>query len=693
MQIVQLFIEEQRVELFQDETISLTQTIQNVKDISKVFADFSKSFTIPASKTNNKIFKHYYNFDIINGFDGRKKVNASIELNSIPFKIGKVKLEGVDMRNNKPYAYKITFFSNIVDLKDVLGESTLSSLAWLDNFERPYNATSVRADLQTDGIDITFGGTTYTEAMCVPLIGSNTRLYYNSGAHGTGDYIYPSPWGGNLYWQSGTAHHHGIYWEELKYGLRISLIIDAIEKSYDNKITFTSDSFFKDTTNKQYYDLYMWLQRRKGFSFDKGILDPILYNLYSQDLSSFSKAKLYTDRLEIYGLGAGEYVNGTLNVFTTTTNDYTIILKKDGITVQEKFVSGGGNDSIITNLTTTSTGYQVFIKGTSLDSFTSRWSLLYDFVEPPETFTYPTGGSLILSANNPFNAQAQIPEMKVIDFLTSLFKMFNLTAYKQNDGLIRVLPLDDYYAEGITRDVTKYIDINQSSVDVALPYKEIKFQYKGRKTKVASLFEQKQAKGWGTEEYFGEENDLSGDVYIIEPDFEHMQFERLLDDGGASTTIQVGNFIDDSDNPYFGSALLFYREHITGGTPVSFLTTIDAAAGSNLSTPSYCIPMNSVQLNAATDDDTIHFSVELNEYTGGNGFNGSLFANYYQDYISDVFNYKRRLTKFKAFLPTSFLVTYTLADTLVIAGQEYRINSITTNLQTGESELELLNIV
>ena len=267
MQIVQLFIEEQRVELFQDETISLTQTIQNVKDISKVFADFSKSFTIPASKTNNKIFKHYYNFDIINGFDGRKKVNASIELNSIPFKIGKVKLEGVDMRNNKPYAYKITFFSNIVDLKDVLGEDKLSSLAWLNNFERPYNATSVRADLQTDGIDITFGGTTYTKAMCVPLIGSNTRLYYNSGAHGTGDYVYPSTLGGNLYWQSGTAHHHGIYWEELKYGLRVSLIVKAIEEAHP-EIQFTSDSFFNDTTNKQYYDLYMWLQRRKGFSFE-----------------------------------------------------------------------------------------------------------------------------------------------------------------------------------------------------------------------------------------------------------------------------------------------------------------------------------------------------------------------------------------------------------------------------------------
>jgi len=34
---IQLFIEGQEVDLFQDESITLTQTIQDVKDIEKVF--------------------------------------------------------------------------------------------------------------------------------------------------------------------------------------------------------------------------------------------------------------------------------------------------------------------------------------------------------------------------------------------------------------------------------------------------------------------------------------------------------------------------------------------------------------------------------------------------------------------------------------------------------------------------------
>ena len=73
MQSIQLYIEGQRVDMFKDESVSITQSIQNVKDIAKVFTEFTKTFTLPASKANNKIFKHYYNFDITGGFDARIK--------------------------------------------------------------------------------------------------------------------------------------------------------------------------------------------------------------------------------------------------------------------------------------------------------------------------------------------------------------------------------------------------------------------------------------------------------------------------------------------------------------------------------------------------------------------------------------------------------------------------------------------
>lgn len=97
MKQIQLYIEDQRVELFNDESIVLTQTVQNVKDVGKVFTPFTRSFTVPASKTNNKIFKHYYNINIIGSVDPRLRMDARIDLNHSRFEKGKIKLDGVMM--------------------------------------------------------------------------------------------------------------------------------------------------------------------------------------------------------------------------------------------------------------------------------------------------------------------------------------------------------------------------------------------------------------------------------------------------------------------------------------------------------------------------------------------------------------------------------------------------------------------
>ena len=55
MQKLQLYISDQRIDLFKDEQVSFNQSIQNIKDPAKIFTEFTQTFTVPASKTNNKI--------------------------------------------------------------------------------------------------------------------------------------------------------------------------------------------------------------------------------------------------------------------------------------------------------------------------------------------------------------------------------------------------------------------------------------------------------------------------------------------------------------------------------------------------------------------------------------------------------------------------------------------------------------
>ena len=98
-----------QLDLFKDESINLTQTIQNVRDIGSIFTDFSQSFSLPASKTNNKVFRHYYNMQIGNNFNANDKLEAEIQINYATFRIGFLALDGVKMKSKKPHTYKVTF--------------------------------------------------------------------------------------------------------------------------------------------------------------------------------------------------------------------------------------------------------------------------------------------------------------------------------------------------------------------------------------------------------------------------------------------------------------------------------------------------------------------------------------------------------------------------------------------------------
>ena len=81
--------------MFEDENVSITSSVVNLKDISSIFTDYSHGFTVPASQNNNKIFKHWYKSEIEGGFNASLKKNATIELNLQPFKKGKIQLNKV----------------------------------------------------------------------------------------------------------------------------------------------------------------------------------------------------------------------------------------------------------------------------------------------------------------------------------------------------------------------------------------------------------------------------------------------------------------------------------------------------------------------------------------------------------------------------------------------------------------------
>ena len=702
MRRLQLYIDGQRVDLFKDESVSLTQTIKNVKDLKKVFTEFTQTFSVPASSVNNKIFKHYYNFNISGGFDARKKQTARLELNDLPFKDGKISLEGVELKNNLAHTYKITFFGNTVDLKDILGDNELAGLPLNQN--QIYDYTNVKTRMQLVNNDI-----------LAPLITHTNRLIYNSGSHTTFD---PEATTNNIYPHgSGTSHQNGVEWNQFKYAIRLQAIIDAIETRYN--ITF-SDDFFNDNTNEQFHNLFMWLHRKSGDVEQAAQVEVIYTRLDDLVVKTGSTEYISTVSDGVISVNAPVGVTPSLlryilNPVDNTAvynvrvlrNGGTVVGELNGVTSTQVLDINAGSSGLINNST-----YTVEISGVGVSFNANDIDVQLNWLEP---FGTPNFGSDLYHNNASFQTQQdfqfniveQIPKMKIIDFLSGLFNLFNLTAYVDNLGTIVVRTLDSYYAASTTvYNIDKYLDTTKSTSDVALPFNQINFSYKGLGSFLAKQFNQLTNSGWGSLGYTldGDIFDAPSEAYKIEVPFEHMQFERLYDAGNSpptSTDVQYGYSVNENQQPYIGEPLLFYPIRIVGGTSIRIRDTETSNVDDIVN---YYIPSNSLALLPSTSKTNIHFQNEFNEYlanepdsivAGDNalGFTDTIFETEYKEYIQDVFSLRRRLLKVTAYLPMKVYYNLQLNDLIELGQDRYKINSMKTDLTTGKTEFELLNTI
>jgi len=699
MRRLQLYIGTERVDLFKDESVSLTQTIKNVKDLAKVFTEFTQTFSVPASSVNNKIFKHYYNFDISGGFDARIKADARLELNDLPFKDGKIALQGVDLKNNLAHTYRITFFGNTVNLKDTLGDAQLSSLSFSDYYDRLYDFDTVTGVMQ-DGLT----------PFIVPLITHTNRLIYNSGSHVAFD---PEATINNLYHQgSGNTSQNGVYWNEFKYAVRLQNIIEAIQTKYD--ITF-SDDFFNDANNEQFSTLYMWLHRKSGSVERPTQVDFVytrltdLVQTQSQGISSVNNG-IITVTIPNNGLQPAFLI---VNLVQASANPYSVQVLRNGGTVVGELNSVTGNQTLTvrgdTNDFQNNATYTIQIGG--VVTFNANDIVVSVSATAPGVSAvdqYKNSIQFGTNQSKEFNIVEQIPKMKIIDFLSGLFNLFNLTAYVNDVGTIVVRTLDSYYADSTqVYNIDKYLDTTKSTSDVALPYNKINFSYKGLGTLLSQQFNQLTNSGWGSLSYTldGDIFDAPSEPYKIEVPFEHMQFERLYDQGNSpptSTDVQWGYSVNENLQSYIGEPLIFYGIPITNGTNIRIRDTV---LNNNVEDiVDYIIPSNSFSIAPSTSRINIHFQNELNEYlanepdglVGGDnalGFTDTLFQTDYKEYIQDVFNVRRRLLKVTAYLPMKVYYNLQLNDLIQLGQDSYKINSMKTDLTTGKTEFELLNTI
>ena len=653
-----------KVDLFKDENIELNSSIQNVNDISKTFSDFSQSFTIPASDKNNGVFLHYYNTDIDSAFNNLDEVvrynpniriRGYIECGSLPFKYGVIQLEDVKLKDMQPDSYTVRFFSASVNLSDRFGDDDLTTLD-LSEFDHLYNS---------DIFDATYSNS-LGEDLYYPLV-TSARPY-----------------------QIGTADVNDITnvsgelkFNELRPALKLIRIIEAIETKYN----FTFDREFLGRA--VFGNLHMWVFNNLNFVSNPS--SAVTTQLSNQgDLSDADTTLDFT--LNTINVGLNTVVNNReriLVIYFTPSIPllsvmYSLFITDELDNVIYEYRNLVGPYSVAYYIQNTETKiYKIKVSSTQTFEYTPRIELV--LLSNTGVFTTKAAVQALQTIDVPISISANMPKIKVRDFITSLIKMFNLALVPLNANGFRLLPLDDWYFQGNLIDLTKYIDSKDVNFKRPKLFKDILFQHQ----KSGQIFNEEFRNNQGGILGYGDLQaiyQIDGAELKVQTEVENLMFSRLSNIAtGDITNVQVGLSLDKNTQPYIGKPYIFYKCGFQNyATPIKANGHADIDYTYLTSTENdFILEQVSNSVNYSTDISTFLFS-EIPR---------NLYSNYWSDYISDLYSTKRRLSNWKANLPIGIIIRLKLNDRIVIDDKTYIINSMKTNLSTGDVDLELLNYI
>ena len=674
---VELYISDQRVDTFKDEAIKITLSTQNVKDISKVFGDFTQSFTLPASPNNNGVFKHYYNVDIATSFTGGQRVDSFIEINNNVFRVGTFELEGVQIKDNEPYAYKGSFYSKNTSLKDLFGEDTLNDLD-LSAQDHTYTDTNIEA-----GLNGFVSGT--GDAVIYPLITPRTNWFYDSTSGDTTE--------GNLAVNGDTSPSHGCFYYDLKPAIKVKKIVDAIATKYG--VTFNSD-FFGGTN---FGMLYMWAHRRAGYMFKDQPFGQSATILQFDTTTTDNTGGQWNLSTNTYTLPNNLLASSAFDEITiggTSSASAKVQLFRDGVFVSSVDVG----TTISAQFSITSAGAYT-IRVASADDAAGSINISSATISVKEfRRSGPSFSSITtLQASNSGSAQSitqtlvmadQMPEQKVSEFLGGLVKLFNLVVVPTGNTTFDIEPLDDWYGEGTTIDITKHIDTQEISIDKPKLYKRIEYKYNEAKSILEEEFKLQNDRGYGD---LKADFTFDGGEFKIEAPFDHQIYERLTDANGATqTALSIGRSITRELSPSIGKPLLFFAPSVITGLASGSKYYYIQMDGTSVEKDAFHFVSNTNNATAASVTLTLNFGNETDSYHL-QSFELGLFNTFWSDYITDLYSANRRIWKYKAIFPLGLLLRLKNNDKLTILDKNYIINSIEMNLTTGEANLELLNDV
>jgi hypothetical protein len=483
-----------QLDLFQDETISVSNNVTGLFDIAVLPSEFTRQISIPGTKVNNAFFKHVYDISVENPylFATNVKVPAYFDFDGFYISQGYLQLNKVNVRSNKFIeSYEISIYGTLSSFSRDINKFYLTDLTTLSI----YNHTA-----SYDNVVNSWDGNLFSGSIVYPLCDYGTGWRYTAGQYETNGI---------------NKVEGGLTTQDFKPAIRAKAVMDAIFEytGYTYSSNFLDEDWFQDVymicNNSLKYPEFSGINLENygtakiSAVSGSGMTDVVLTADTFTTLPWYNKISDPTNIIGInssYNVQKSSALKGILNLninVSCSVNNMPGTLSANG-TWQYRLIETGSGTPYSLNAIQSYIFFFDQLQNSRTGGINTTYELQTEFVTSKlpvgnyyfqikqrpnvSTGTLPTVTMDPESTTKSFlritkaqqaaddrvmNIQNNMPfgesGIKLVDFIKGLQKKYNLVIYpdntKQNHFIIE--PFNSWYDRGEIKNFDRYINLDE----------------------------------------------------------------------------------------------------------------------------------------------------------------------------------------------------------------------------------------
>jgi hypothetical protein len=668
------------IELYENEPVNLSYQFSDIQDINASSSSFSQTFRVPLTKKNQDYFGAVNEFGLITTWDPKVKVDAELTYNTIPVMRGFAQVKAVYVQKGKYADVEIAVFGETANLSRDIGDGMLTDLD-LSAYDHDLNATKL-ADSWSDNL---FGGVI---KYGIPDKGQN--------------------WTSSNIWTSTNPLEHGDFTPYFQASKLFEEIMTEAGYTYDSNFlgrmtdvylalyngTLTPASNYVQganlmlvglqsnltglTAHPNYTSITAWSESTpffdEGDRFTSGTTFTAPYRAY------------YRFRINVYGRMSHSNNFVSMRLSKNGSELYTFIDdmgSPEFNDVQHAFLSPefilDEDDTIEFQYFVDNSSHPLTLDGDGdISNLTTWWQVPY--------ISNVTSGNINVTGN--------LPEMKQIDFIAGLQKMFNLVFIpdRNNAKHLEVEPFNDYMASGSQKDWTNKIDLSKDltiAPTTDLQARQYDWTHSNGKDIVNDLVFKNASRVYGRYRVTDPENDFASGNKEIKTPFAPHVVSRIPQTGYA-----VHRMLIDTTQPEKTIKKPLPRLAFWNGLVDGDLNYQNDTNSASINATNYPAFSQYSELNASVDDEDLSFGGEPPFHTIEAFPLNALYYRYWRPFVNELYSSDaRKLTSFFR-LTRSELATFEFSDKIYIKDTYWRILSVSYDATSDDLvKVELLKVL